>query len=42
MEINSNGGRIKQKLVAASKPKKDNYKISGYIKFLDKDGYTSS
>ena len=23
----------------ASKPKKDNYKISGYIKFLDKDGY---
>ncbi len=29
----------KKEVVNASKPKKDNYKISGYIKFLDKDGY---
>jgi len=28
-----------KKEVIASAPKKDNYKISGYIKFLDKDGY---
>ena len=39
MEINSKPRKIKKKLSLASKPKKDNYKISGYIKFLDKDGY---
>jgi quinoprotein glucose dehydrogenase len=29
----------KKEVVNRSKPKKDNYKISGYTKFLDKDGY---
>ena len=29
----------KKEVANASAPKKDNYQISGYIKFLDKDGY---
>jgi quinoprotein glucose dehydrogenase len=29
----------KTEVVNRTKPKKDNYKISGYTKFLDKDGY---
>jgi quinoprotein glucose dehydrogenase len=29
----------KQEVASATKPKKKEYKISGYIKFLDKDGY---
>jgi quinoprotein glucose dehydrogenase len=33
------GKADKKEAVAASTPKKDNYTISGYIKFLDKDGY---
>lgn len=29
----------KKEVASASRPKKEEYKISGYIKFLDKDGY---